>query len=539
MHIKILSLSLFILFGFTVVNSNAQTLQEIGASNLPLVVIDLNGANIPDEPKIKGKMGIIWNGEGELNSVSHSFNDYNGSIAIEKRGSSSQSFPKKSYGFELQDEMGEGINESLLGMPEEEDWILYAPYSDKTLIRNVLTFTLGASLGHYSPRCRFVELFIDNEYQGAYVLMEKIKRDKNRVDVAKLTTDEVAEEDIEGGYIIKVDKTTGGGGEGWYSKYYNYYNSGKTYFQYEYPKQEDINAVQKKYIQEYVGLFEKALHDNNFDEEMGFRTLADEQSFIDFFIMNELAKNIDGYRLSTFMYKDKGGLLNVGPLWDFNLAYGNADYFDGKSYSGFQYRVNLGNDANQIPFWWDVLLENTEFKSKVNSRWNKLRAEKFSDEQIEHVIDSLVEVLEQPQIRNFKKWPVIGKYVWPNAYVGYSYNSEVTWMKSWIRNRLNWLDDEFDDFLLNTAAIFNEKTISVFPNPFTNEIHITLSSEVTGNPTISIYNTMGFRILQKEINNMQSIISGATLTSLPEGIYIVKVESRGKPILMEKLIKRN
>ncbi len=534
---RILSIFLLIVSASINLMSQAQTLQEIGASSLPLVVINLNGAEIPDEPRIKGKMGIIWNGEGNPNSGSDAFNNYNGDIAIEKRGSSSQMFPKKSYGFELQDELGEGINDSLLGMPAEEDWILYAPYSDKTLIRNVLTFTLGASLGHYSPRCKFVELFIDNEYQGVYVLMEKIKRDKNRVDVAKLTTDEVADEDIEGGYIIKVDKTTGSGGEGWHSRYYNYYNSGKTYFQYEYPKQENINEVQKEYIQEYVKLFEKALHDNNFDEEKGFRTLADEQSFIDFFIMNEFAKNIDGYRLSTFMYKDKNGLLNVGPLWDFNLAYGNGNYYDGESFSGFQYRANLGNDGNQIPFWWDVLLENEGFKGKLRNRWDELRTAELSNERIEFVIDSLVGALEQPQIRNFNKWPVIGHYVWPNAYVGQSYNAEVDWMKNWIGNRLSWLDGEFVDFPVNSLDYFINKNISVFPNPFANEIHLTMSSELGENATISIYNMMGIQVLQKEINSTQMVITDARLVSLPEAFYIVKVENKGKTLLLKKLIK--
>lgn len=517
--------------------SQAQTLQEIGKSNLPLVVIDVSGAEIPDEPKIKGKMGIIWNGEGELNSGSDAFNDYNGNIAIEKRGSSSQQFPKKSYGFELQDELGEGINESLLAMPKEEDWILYAPYSDKTLIRNVLTFTLGASLGHYSPRCRFVELFIDNEYQGVYVLMEKVKRDKNRVDVAKLTTDEVADEDITGGYIIKIDKTTGSGGEGWHSDYYNYYNSGKTYYQYEYPKQENINQVQKEYIQQYVQLFEKSLREKNFDAANGFLELANDKSFIDYFIMTELSKNVDGYRLSTFLYKDKNERLNIGPLWDYNLAYGNANYYNGAAHRGHQYLADLGGDANQVPFWWRVLLENDGFKSKVKSRWDELRANHFSDQRIEFVTDSLVVLLAQAQTRNFNKWPVIGQHVWPNAYVGHSYMSEVNWMKNWLSSRINWLDGEINDFPVSVETPFATNVVSAYPNPFTNKISFTINPTINGNLTVYIYNTLGVNILQKEIDGSQNTVSGAVLASLPSGIYMVKVEYRDQIILSKKLIK--
>jgi hypothetical protein len=152
----------------------------------------LTGRQIPDEPKILVNMGIIWNGEGNLNHTSDTLNHYNGKIAIEIRGSSSQMFPKKSYGFETRDEAGEDIDFPLLGLPEEEDWIFYGPYTDKSLIRNALTFTLAQTLGHYASRFVFVELFLNNQYQGIYMLMEKIKRDKVRVDIAKLNPDEVS-----------------------------------------------------------------------------------------------------------------------------------------------------------------------------------------------------------------------------------------------------------------------------------------------------------------------------------------------------------
>jgi len=156
------------------------------SSKLPLVFIDTNGRQIPDEPKILVDMGIVWNGQGKENHTSDDFNHYFGKVGIEIRGSSSQMFPKKSYGFETSNQAGEDVDFQILGLPEEEDWILYAPYSDKTLIRNVLTFSLAKPLGHYTSRCRFVELFLNEEYQGIYVLMEKIKREDTRVDIAKL-----------------------------------------------------------------------------------------------------------------------------------------------------------------------------------------------------------------------------------------------------------------------------------------------------------------------------------------------------------------
>ena len=199
---------LFILFPFI------GLAQSFTSSNLPLVVINTNGQAIVDDPKIIANMGIIWNGPGNRNSLSDPMNNYNGKIAIEIRGSSSQMFPKKGYGFETRATDLSDIDVSLLGMPEENDWVLYAPYTDKTMIRDVLTYTLDASLGHWSPRCRYVELFLNGNYQGVYVLIEKIKRNKTRVDIAKLTLTDNVGEDLTGGYIVKIDKTTGGGGDG-------------------------------------------------------------------------------------------------------------------------------------------------------------------------------------------------------------------------------------------------------------------------------------------------------------------------------------
>jgi len=172
---------------------------------LPLVFINTNGREIPDELKILVDIGITWNGEGEDNYTSGEFNHYYGKVGIEIRGSSSQMFPKKSYGFETRNQVGEDIDFPILGLPEEGDWILYAPYSDKSLIRNVLTFSLAKPLGHYASMCRFVELFLNNEYQGIYVLMEKIKREDTRVDIATLNPDEPEGEDLTGGYIVKLE----------------------------------------------------------------------------------------------------------------------------------------------------------------------------------------------------------------------------------------------------------------------------------------------------------------------------------------------
>ncbi|NQU55352.1 MAG: CotH kinase family protein, partial [Bacteroidetes bacterium] len=268
-------------------------------SNLPIVFINTNGGNIVDDPRITAQMGIAWNEDGETSSSDPS-NHFNGNIKIEIRGSSSQMFEKKSFAFELKDELDQDTDFPLLGMPEEEDWILYAPYTDKSLIRNVLTFTLASQISDvYVPRCKFVELFLNKKYEGVYVLMENIKRDSMRVDIAKLKTDDIEGEQLTGGYIVKIDKTTGGSGDGWHSDFNNSAGS-KTYYQYEYPSAGDIQVQQKEYIKDYIYEFERTVYNEEFHPETGYSSLINTESFFDFIIMNEISKNVDGYRLSTF-----------------------------------------------------------------------------------------------------------------------------------------------------------------------------------------------------------------------------------------------
>ncbi|WP_299580309.1 CotH kinase family protein [uncultured Sunxiuqinia sp.] len=517
----------------------AQSLSSFGTSNLPLVVVDTDGRTIPDDPKIDAQMGIIWNGEGKVNSSKDAFNDYNGHIAIERRGSSSQGFPKKSYGFELRDAAGLDLDASILGLPAEEDWILYGPYSDKTLIRNVLVFTLGASLGHYAPRCRFVELFLNEQYQGVYVLMEKIKRDKKRLDLAKLKPEDLSGEDLTGGYIIKIDKTTGSGGSGWYSAYLNEQYK-RTFFQYEYPKQEEIQVAQKDYIKNYIDQVEQALHDKNLDGTDGFRALADEESFIDFLIVNELAKNVDGYRLSTFLHKDKNGKLKLGPVWDFNLAFGNVNYHNGASTSGFQFEANLGDDAWQNPFWWPVLFEDNTFRKKLKNRWNSLRKNQLSDERIQTVVDSLTSLLDEAQVRNFTKWPVLSTWVWPNAYVGNSYTAEVNWLESWIHNRLKWLDTNLEDLYVGESQLAQAKAFSVYPNPFSGQLHLELPAGLNDRLNWIIYSVQGAKVAEGSIEagGRYFTIQNAQVQALPDGVYLLRIRQHDEVVYTQKLVKQ-
>ena len=170
--------------------SSFKTQVNFTNSSLPIVVIDSDNLPIPDEPKITAHMGIIYNGPGQINQLSDSFNLYNGHIGIETRGSSSNMFPQQSYGLETRNPDSSNLNVSLFGWPSDNDFILHAPYTDKSLMRNALTYKLGNELGRWAPRTQFCEVILNGTYIGVYVLMERIKQNPGRVNINKLNVDD-------------------------------------------------------------------------------------------------------------------------------------------------------------------------------------------------------------------------------------------------------------------------------------------------------------------------------------------------------------
>ena len=421
---------------------------EIGKI-IPHVQINTLNKEIVDEPKISSKMII----------TKDSMILYDGNIGIEYRGSSSQLFDKKSYGFETWDEENEDMDYPLLGFPEEEDWIFYGPYSDKTLIRNKLIYDLSNQIGRYASRTKFCELTINNQYMGVYVFMEKLKRDKNRIAIKKLENNDLDSINISGGYIIKIDKSDDENGEQVYNDFNafisnykpNYATYQSIWFNYEYPKPKDIHNEQKQYINSYFDNFEKALSGINFKDSLsGYRKYIDVGSFIDFFILNELSNNLDGYRLSTYLHKNRNEKLKIGPIWDFNLSFGNGNYCNGDKYDTWTYKFNetCSDDFWLIPFWWEKLLEDPYFVNKLKERWNELRKKELSDENIFQMIQNYISILKNESgavYRNYSKWNVIGKYLWPNNYVGNSYESEIDYLIKWISKRNNWLDKSINE----------------------------------------------------------------------------------------------
>ncbi len=498
-------------------------------STLPIVVIDTDGQEILNDPRIVVHMGIIDNDSG-INNMDDSFNGYDGQISIEIRGSSSQMFPKKQYALETQDIDGENLNVSILGMPAENDWILYAPYSDKSLLRNFLAYELARNMGRYASRTRFCELIINGDYKGLYIFMEKIKRDNNRVDISKLDPDETIGDDLTGGYILKVDKWDGENNDGWWSASPLPEYDG-TWYQYHYPEPDNIVDEQKDYINNYITDFEALIASESYnDPAAGYYGLVNLQSFIDVALMSEISKNVDAYRLSAYMYKDKDsedGRLTMGPIWDYNLAFGNADYYEGWDPAGWQMDVELGGDGFKIPFWWYRIWNDETFRNAFNQRWQELRQTVFSEEYIMNMIDSIIAVIDEAQIRNFQRWPILDQYIWPNAYVGGSYENEIDYLTNWITARLDWMDEQAMSADDDHRLIKYYSLDPAYPNPFNPTTTIEFSIPRTEFVTVKVYNLVGHEITT--LINDELFTGNYSIkwdgSHQPSGLYFVQIES--------------
>jgi hypothetical protein len=445
---------------------------ETGNSKVPYIIIDTEGVKIENEPKVPAKMYIFQ--EKELVQLQ--------TIGIEYRGSTSfRLSDKKSYGIETWDQSGNDVNVSFFGFPEEEDWILQGHVVnlegnyifDRTLLYHYLGYNWSRSIGRYASRTQLVELELNEVYQGVYVFMEKLKRDGERIDLKKLEADDT---DITGGYILKIDKTAGGDHtigqpleyyytnweddaryteENSFRSYFDFRGDSipffpfappyhpdqylETYFLYEYPKAEEITQGQKEYISDYIYRFERALLDDDFGTDIRTYTdYIDVDSFVDYLLLTELARNVDGYRLSTYLTKDRGSKLAMGPIWDLNIGFDSGDRIP---WDGWVYNYNsyVSQDAWMVHFWWTRLMSDPLFKLKVKSRWQELRAGPFATSVLHRSIDEAKDYLKENQAtdRNYVRWEVAP---------GVDYEASIQGLKDYIDFRTEWMDGAIGGF---------------------------------------------------------------------------------------------
>lgn len=387
-------------------------------SDIPKIEVFSESSTIPDEPKIKGKIKITLN-----NKPVNLFN-----IKIEKRGHSTQFFQqeKHSYSFTLYDNEWNKTEINLLGLLPDSKWVLYGPYFDKSLIRNALTYEIGNFMDWYSPSVEKCELFINNKYKGVYYLIEKIDKNKSKINFEK-----------DKGFLAQMNRPK----EKEYGFYLKQNKSSINYISIIYPSEKKLKSTDENLIKSQIFNIDSIF---NYTEYLvNPWDYIDIQSFVNYFIINELSRNIDAYRLSTYMfnkdYKNAGSKLYIGPIWDFNNAYGNC--LDATDYKGWAF--NLGNEFApyiMVNWWENAFFKNNEFKRLLKSTWSNYRNSFLSDEQVLLMIDSLSSYGNEANIRNFEVHNILDQNLWWNSYAGTEYKNEIFFLKCWIVNRLHWMD---------------------------------------------------------------------------------------------------
>jgi hypothetical protein len=384
-------------------------------TRLPIVVIDADGP-IVDDPKVGARMRIIHG--GGINTPRGRANVYDGRIGIEVRGQSSQRFPKKQFGFETVDADGDNRNVSLLGLPEENDWILYAAYNDATLMRNVVAYRAARLMGRYASRTRYVEVVLNGRYWGVYVLMEKLKLDRARVP-------EPAGRD---GFLIEY--TTAGKidpGDGFFRTPVT-----RTPIVFDDPGRDDLSRAQAGDIARRVARFERALYARSFRHPTrGWRAHADEAAMVDYVLLYEYLRNYDAFSASTFIHLGPRDRLSMGPAWDFDLA--------------------MGNPVTPLPArgcslcdrrWVSRLYRDGAFVRAMERRWRELRRERFPARLRQGIARDRA-ALRPAAVRNLRRWPVVGETPLPSglpdAALARVHRREADALRTWLTVRAGWL----------------------------------------------------------------------------------------------------
>lgn len=428
---------LLIIFSLLIQVSNAIVFTD---SNLPIVIIttDKNPSTgqpyeIPDDPKVLATMKIIYRPDGSHNYVTDQGNaaylNYNGRIGIEKRGSSSQDLAKKPYGLTTLESDNVTTNSvNILGMPKENDWVLNSLAFDPSLMRDYLSYELSRNMGNYAARGVYCEVVINGDYKGLYIFMEKLKVDDDRINITKMSKTDNAGSLVTGGYVTKCDKTTGGDPVAW--------NIPNADFIHESPKPSEITTQQNTYIYNQFISLKNTATASNASISNGFPSVIDIPTFVDFMIMNELSSNADGYQFSTYFHKDRNGKLRAGPLWDFNLTYGNDLFSWG--YDRSHTNVWQFNDGgNTGARFWKNLFDNATFKCYLSKRWMELTGtnQPLSYSIISKQIDATVAKITEAAGREQSRWSTVGNHA-----------TQISNMKTWLQTRISWLTTNLSNY---------------------------------------------------------------------------------------------
>lgn len=339
------------------------------------------------------------------------FEDGAGEMKIRGRGHSTWYFhPKKPYQLKF-DEKTE-----VFGMPADKKWIFLSEHSDKTLMRNHLAFEMGhISNLEWTPQTIYAEVILNDDYVGTYTISQKVEESSNRVNIG------------DNGYLLEIDTPD----------HLNdgdvYFNSTRFMLQIKEPEIA-FDSEEYNYIKNYIIEFENTLYSDHFlDAEIGYKKYVDVDSFVEWYLINEIVKNQDSRDYSS-MYCTliPGQKLKMGPLWDFDLGFGNVNYSDCEFPTGYWVKYHA---------WINRMFEDPEFVLKVKERFSYF---KDNEAYLIDFIDSTADKLKYAQEENDIRWDVFGNWIWPNPVVFNTHQEEVDHLKDWFTRRMAWLDDVYN-----------------------------------------------------------------------------------------------
>ena len=380
------------------------TLRVIGYTGLPIVYI-----NTEDKTPITSKEEYL-NGTIKIVEDLSTRDVFETTMRIKGRGNSTWGMPKKPYKIKFEKKV------SLLGEPADKEWILLANYSDKTLLRNKTAFDFGKiSNLDYTNRTHFVEVFINGVYNGTYQLAEQLKISKNRVNVG------------DDGYLLEIDAKA---------------DAEDITFRVNHiwrpinikDPDVEVGGEAYNYVVKYIQEVDSILFSKDFkNENCGYAKYIDVSSFVDWYLINEIAKNNDAcFYSSCYMNLCRNGKLKMGPLWDFDIAFGNVNYNGCDNPEGFWIK--------DVP-WYKRLFEDSNFTEKVKDRFAYFYNNRH---RIFEGINANAIYLRYSAIENNNKWGTLYNYTWPNPSVWGSYENEVQGFKTWMEKRFQWLNKEFN-----------------------------------------------------------------------------------------------
>ena len=415
-------------FWSVALEDQAQEREEIARKqNIPVVRITTkNGAGIHDKKNYVDGTITVTDPEKMYSEVT----EFTADMGIRGRGNSTWGFPKKPWKVKLDEKA------SLLGMPADKEWALLANYADRTLLRNVVAMKLSEICGFsWTPRMRSVEVYLNDKYQGVYTLCEHKKVSKDRVNIEVVGENDNEGDAVTGGYYLEIeeqqDETT------------CWWTGMNVPMMFSDP--EEPTSAQYEYVTGLFDEFETVLESDEFADPLrGYSNYIDVESFINYFIVQELTKNPDGnLRKSSFITKERGKKMEMYHVWDFDLTLGNCGYFPGavgNGPEGFWVR-DYGQGDRYKGGWFYRLFQDPAFVEAVQARWKELLPEL---EKIPEFIDDQAFIIEPARKRNFEVWDINESVFWVFFPSLGSYEAELDYLKEFYSDRLQWLTTELN-----------------------------------------------------------------------------------------------